>query len=201
MDRTRALRQLDALEHTAREERLAPHAWPHAWQALLTTLLSARTRDDTTLPVAQELYRTFPTLRSLAEAPVERIERVIRPVNYYRNKAKHLKACAEALHRDFGGEVPADLDSLLTLPGVGRKTANVFLGHAGEDAVGVDTHVARIAGKLGWTAETDPRRVEEDLKRLFPRRVWRRINPTLVRVGRAHRGRDEDALLEAVRSA
>ena len=110
-----------------------------------------------------------------------------------------MKACAAALTEQFDGKVPHTLDALLALPGVGRKTANVFLTESGADAIGVDTHVARISRKLGWTSETDPHKIERDLEGLFPKRYWGWINDTLVRIGRNHRGKKEDALLSEIR--
>ncbi len=200
MDRKRAVRQLKALMQRAGwDERLAASGWSEEWQCLIATLLSARTRDDVTIPVAQALFERFPTVTALAEAPLEEIEAAIGQINFFRTKAKNVKACAKALVEQFESCVPHTLEALLTLPGVGRKTANVFLTETGADAIGVDTHVARISRKLDWTAETDPHKIERDLERLFPKRYWGWINDTLVRIGRNNRGRKEDALLSEIR--
>ena len=96
------------------------------------------------------------------------------------------------------GKPPHTIEQLIELPGVGRKTANVFLSEIGKEAIGVDTHVARISKKLGWTTNTDPKKVEEDLKALFPKEAWSRINLVLVRFGQNNRGKKEDEILRKV---
>jgi endonuclease-3 len=194
-----AQRELAALRARAGTERLAADRWPRQWQALIAILLSARTRDDITIPVARALFRHRPRLADLTAAPLPALEETIRPVNFYRTKAKRVSGCARALHAQHGGKVPKDPDTLETLPGVGRKTAQVFLASTGAPALGVDTHVARIARKLGWSDAPDPKRVEADLKALFPRSSWRAVNPTLVRIGRMSGGKEaEDRLLAEI---
>lgn len=199
VNRTQALEQLQALKVYAQPQLLAAGPWPEPWQNLIATLLSARTRDDITIPVAKALFQRFPILQQLATAPLEEIEEVIRPINYYATKAQRVQACARILIEQFQGQVPMTLEELVSLPGVGRKTANVFLSEAGADAIGVDTHVARIAQKLGWTTSSDPYQIELDLQELFPRHIWSQINNTLVQFGRTYRGSQEDQVLEGLR--
>ncbi|MBI2084638.1 MAG: hypothetical protein HYT70_03455 [Candidatus Aenigmarchaeota archaeon] len=107
-------------------------------------------------------------------------------MNFYRTKSKSIVNCARILVENYEGVLPKDFDKLIKLPGVGRKTANVFLSEMGKDTIGVDTHVAYISRKLGWTKSNKPEIIEADLKRLFPRSYWRRINRILVRFGKSY---------------
>jgi endonuclease-3 len=109
-------------------------------------------------------------------------------------------ACAQKLVKDFNGKVPETIDELITLPGVGRKTANVFLSEIGENGIGVDTHVAYIAQALNWTHNKSPTKIELDLKKLFPKKYWNKINTTLVQFGKTHQSRKKKKeLLEKIR--
>ena len=197
MDRDRARRQLAALERAAGTEELAASRWPRRWQALLAILLSARTRDDVTIPVAKRLFAARPSLARVAATELATLEGLIRPVNFHKSKARNVRACAAAIRDEHRGRVPTSFERLVALPGVGRKTANVFLGELGRPAIGVDTHVARIAQKLGWSAQERPERIEADLCALFPPSRWGAVNPTLVRIGRAGREREERLIAEA----
>ena len=143
-------------------------------QLLVATILSAQCTDKRVNMVTPELFRRFPTAQALAAAPLEEVEELVKSTGFFRNKAKNVVAMANALVERHGGEVPADMDALVQLPGVGRKTANVILGNAfGVNAgVVVDTHVGRLAQRLGLTAETDPVKVEQALQPLFPRENW-----------------------------
>ena len=186
MNRAKAVKQLRHLRQLVdKEERLAAQLWDQEWKTLIATLLSARTRDDVTIPVAEQLFKEYPTVQALAQASLQQIETAIKSVNFYKTKAKRVKECAQALEELNG--VPHELDKLLKLPGVGRKTANVFLSEIGKEAIGVDTHVARIAKKLDWTKHTNPEKIEADLQKLFPKHLWSSINDTLVRIGRQYK--------------
>jgi len=141
-----------------------------AYQLVAATVLSAQCTDAMVNRVTPGLFARYPTPQALADAPLEEIEETIRQVNFFRNKAKSLKGMAQALVERHGGEVPNTLEELVELPGVGRKTANVVLGVGFGIAEGVvvDTHVKRIAYRLGLTREEDPERVERDLLPLLP---------------------------------
>jgi len=141
-----------------------------AFQLVAATLLSAQCTDALVNRVTPGLFARYPTPRALAEAPLEEVEETIRQVNFFRNKAKSLKGMAAALVERHGGEVPRTMEELVRLPGVGRKTANVVLGvgFGIADGVVVDTHVKRIAKRLGLTREEDPEKVEADLLPLLP---------------------------------
>ncbi len=141
-----------------------------AFQLLVATVLSAQCTDARVNQVTPALFARYPTPAALAAAPQEEVEEAIRSINFFRNKARALIGLAQALEERHGGEVPREMEELTALPGVGRKTANVVLGVAfGEaDGVVVDTHVKRVANRLGLTAESDPERVEQDLLPLIP---------------------------------
>src|SRR5262249_23525540 len=134
-------------------------------QLLVATVLAAQCTDKKVNEVTPELFRRLPTARALGEASLAELEELVKQTGFYRNKARTLKALGQALVAEHGGEVPATMEELTDLPGVGRKTANVVLGNAFGKAVGiaVDTHVQRLSRRLGWTAETDPEKIERDL--------------------------------------
>ncbi len=136
---------------------------------LVAAILAAQCTDERVNRVTRQLFQRFPDARAFAEAPLEEIEEAVRPTGYYRQKARTLKACCTALVERFGGEVPGRVEEMLTLPGVGRKTANLVLGNSrGVPGVFVDTHVKRVANRLGLTRQKDPDRIEADLEALVP---------------------------------
>jgi len=157
-----------------------------AFSVLVGTVLSLRTRDETTLPAFRRLHAIAPTPAALAAADETDVAAAIRPVAFHRTKARQLRELAALLLRDHGGTVPADPDALLALPGVGRKTANLTLalGH-GRPAVCVDVHVHRICNRLGALRTRTPEQTEQALCAALPRRWWARVNPTLVPFGQA----------------
>jgi len=166
-------------------EKVAEAEADNAFQILIATLLSARTQDATTAAASGRLFARARTPRSMAKLPVREIETLIYPVSFYRNKAEHVKACCDQLLTRFGGRVPDTLEALVTLPGVGRKTANMVLGDAfGTSALTVDTHFARLARRFGWTAYTDPAKIERDVAALLPRQEWTGASHRLTWHGR-----------------
>jgi endonuclease-3 len=157
------------------------------FQLLVATILSAQCTDEKVNEVTAGLFREYPQPEDLAGEAVEAIERAVRPTGFYRNKAKAIKGASAAIVERFGGSVPRTMDELLTLPGVARKSANALLQHGfGKvEGVVVDTHVIRVAGRLGWTANTDPRKIELDLMKLFAKKEWRWLPFYLKTHGRA----------------
>jgi endonuclease-3 len=156
------------------------------FQVLISTILSAQTTDRTVDAVASTLFSRFPTPDSRAGADIGEIEALIHSTGFFHTKARHIIGTARALARDFGGEVPRTMEELLALPGVGRKTANIVLAHAfhTQEGIAVDTHVKRIARRIGLSDETDPDRIERDLTALYPRYLWGSINAVFITHGR-----------------
>lgn len=155
-------------------------------QLLVATILSAQCTDKRVNEVTPALFRRYPTARDYAEADLAELEEMVRTTGFYRNKAKTLKAMGQALMASQGGEVPQTMEELTPLPGVGRKTANVVLGNAFHKNLGivVDTHVQRLARRLGLTWETDPEKIEQDLLKLVPQEDWTVWSHLLIDHGR-----------------
>jgi len=156
------------------------------FQLLVATILSAQTTDERVNMVTPELFKTFPTAEALAVAPEEQVEEIIRSTGFFRSKTRSLIGMARRLEDRFGGQVPADMDDLTSLPGVGRKTANVVRS-VGMDLPGlpVDTHVGRLARRLDLSSETDPDKVEADLSALVASEEWGKLSLRLILHGRA----------------
>jgi len=138
-------------------------------ELLVALILAAQARDDLVNQVTPRLFLEYRTTRDYAEVPLAKLEEEIRRINFYRNKARLIQNCCREIVARFHGEVPEELDDLLTLPGVGRKTANILLGNTfGRQAIGVDTHVMRLSQRLGFTRNTNPDKIEFDLTAVVP---------------------------------
>lgn len=200
-----AIAQLKELEKfseraKARGMRLAAEDWDSDFQTLIAIILSARTLDETTVSVCKKLFAKYPAAPDLSSAKREEIEEIINPINFYQNKAGYIINCAKNLVENYNGRVPHDFEKLVALPGVGRKTANVFLAEHDHDAIGVDTHVSYISQKLGWTQNSAPEKIEHDLMQLFPKEYWKKINETLVRFGKSYTNRRvKDKILDEIK--
>ncbi|MCX8072388.1 MAG: endonuclease III [Candidatus Binatia bacterium] len=166
--------QRRVLEILRRLKRAYPNAklalnYHSPFELLVALILAAQCTDEKVNQVTAKLFQRYKKPEDFVRAPREELEKAIYSTGFYRQKAKTLQACCAALMERFGGEVPDDLEDLLALPGVGRKTANILLGNAfGKPAIGVDTHVLRLAQRLGFSRHDDPDKVEEDLNRLVP---------------------------------
>ena len=167
---------LPAVEKISQSQKEAP------FQILIATLLSARTKDETTLAGSTRLFKRASTPQAVAALTVKQIERLIYPVGFYRNKAVFVRDASRTLVAKFGGRVPATLDELVTLPGVGRKTANLvmILAFQSQANICVDIHVHRIANRLGWVQTSHPEETEQALYQVVERRWWPVINLYLV---------------------
>jgi len=155
------------------------------FKVLIATILSQRTRDENTDRAAEQLFGMFPSARALARAPLRTVERLIRPAGFYHVKAKKIKEVAEIVTKRYGGAVPRDLESLLELPLVGRKTANCVLVYGfGKAAIPVDTHVHRISNRLGIVDAETPEQTEHLLSRFFEKKHWIEVNEIMVRFGK-----------------
>ncbi len=166
-------------------EKIAVARQRHAFHVLISTLLSARTQDATTHAASERLFGVADTPAAMAALTARQIEKLIYPVSFYRNKARHVRATCRLVLERFGGQVPSTMDRLLTLPGVGRKTANLvlILAFASRDNICVDTHVHRISNRLGWVKTKTPEQTEQALYRVADRRWWADINLYLVTWG------------------
>lgn len=155
------------------------------WELLVATILSAQCTDQRVNQVTPALFERYRRPADYARANRAELEAMIRSTGFYKSKANHLIECAKAVVERFGGEVPHTMDELTTLPGVGRKTANVILGNAfGQPAIVVDTHVKRVAARLGLTMSRDPDRIEQDLQRVIPKPQWTEGSQQLLLHGR-----------------
>ncbi|WP_319538039.1 endonuclease III [uncultured Methanospirillum sp.] len=156
------------------------------YQILIATILSAQTTDRTVNLVTKELFTRYPDPASLSVAHQEDVESIIHPTGFYRAKSRNIIAAARTLMSSFGGKVPDEINKLITLPGVGRKTANIVIHHGfgRADGIAVDTHVGRLSGRLGLSDHQDPNQIEQDLLKLFPREVWGDINGLFILHGR-----------------
>jgi endonuclease-3 len=177
-------RAIDGLELPA-VEKISTSQEEQPFQVLVATMLSARTQDATTLAASTRLFRVARTPRTMSRLTVRQIERLIYPVSFYRHKARHVKRTCELLASRFNGRVPTTMEDLLTLPGVGRKTANLVLILAFKSLknICVDTHVHRIANRLGWVRTNAPSETEQALYGVIARRWWPYLNLYLVTWG------------------
>jgi endonuclease-3 len=158
-----------------------------AWQLVIATILSAQCTDVMVNKVTPGLFKQYPTPEAMAKATPEELEPILRPTGFYRNKAKSVVGASKGIVENFGGEVPHEMDKLLTLPGVARKTANVVLGSWFGIGVGVvvDTHVHRISRRLELTKADDPKNIEQDLMRVVPQAKWIDFSHQIIHHGRA----------------
>jgi len=177
-------------------KRLAGDAWPENWQTLVATIMSAQTRDEVTIPVAENLFERYKTVDELANAKYRDVLETIRRVNFSKTKAKNVIASARMLIEKYGGKVPDSVEALVELPGVGRKTANLVVAecHA-KEGICVDTHVHRISNVLGIVKTKNPTETEYALMEIVPRRYWSRINRLFVLWGKSVRGRDRKKIM------
>ncbi|HEY3056427.1 MAG TPA: endonuclease III [Thermoanaerobaculia bacterium] len=184
-------KQERALEIVSRLKRMYPKAktsldFTNAFELLIATILSAQSTDVRVNIVTKSLFRKYPGPEAFANASQAEMERDVRPTGFFRNKAKAVIAASKAIMERHGGEVPRTMEELTALPGVGRKTANVVLGNAFKTPVGVvvDTHVTRVAGRLGLTAHSDAEKIEQDLMKLIPQKEWTSFSHRLIYHGR-----------------
>jgi endonuclease III len=164
------------------EVELAHHS---PWELLVATILSAQCTDQRVNQVTPALFKRYRTPLEFAQAKPGDLEGMVKSTGFYKNKAKHLMRCGRAIVERFHGQVPSTMEDLTSIPGVGRKTANVIMGTAfGKPAVVVDTHVKRVANRLDLTRSNDPERIESDLQRTFPQDQWTGVSQRLLLHGR-----------------
>lgn len=157
------------------------------YKTLISTLLSSRTKDEVTLKASKRLFKKAPSIRKLRILNYEETKKLIYPVGFYKIKAKQLNKLSNMVIDKYGGKIPNSFKQLTTLPGVGRKTANLVLNRAfGKPAIAVDTHVHRISNMLGWVHTKTPEQTEKELNKILPKKYWREINRLFVSIGRQY---------------
>lgn len=155
------------------------------YQLTIATILSAQCTDERVNIVTKTFFKKYPDFYSLAKAPINDIKEAIKSTGFYNNKANNIKKLAEIIVSEYKGDIPLDMEILTTLPGIGRKTANVILGeYATPVGIVVDTHVKRVAKLLGLTSNDDPEKIEKDLMNIVPREKWGTISHQLIQLGR-----------------
>ena len=184
------------------DKRLAGEGWAADWQVLVATILSAQSRDEITIPIAEGLFKKYPKLSDLAAAKESEVFNTIRSINYNKTKTKNIIAAAKWLV-DKGyekkGTVPDTIEELILIPGVGRKTANLVITEVhNKEGICVDTHVHRISNVLGIVKTKNPTQTEFELMKIVPRKYWYRVNRLFVLWGKEVPGRDKKKLLEKI---
>lgn len=185
----------DSKKHAARISAILKKHYPDAkcslnfstpLELLVATILSAQCTDERVNLVTKDLFRKYPSAAAYVKASAKDLEKDIQSTGFFHNKTKSIQGCCKALLERHGGQIPQDLEHLVELPGVGRKTANVVLGTAFGIASGVvvDTHVGRLSQRLGLTGEKNPEKIEEDLMKLFPKKDWIALSHRLIQHGR-----------------
>jgi len=175
---------LNILDEHYPDVKVALH-YSNPLELLVATILSAQCTDERVNQITPYLFKKYPTAKNYATADLKTLEEDIKPTGFYKNKAKHIKKCCQVLVEKYHGQVPANLEVLTKLPGIGRKTANVVLGNAfGIPGIVVDTHVRRVANRLGLTKHQDPLKIEKDLMQLIPKEKWTKFSLQLTWHGR-----------------
>ena len=157
-----------------------------SWQLLVATILSAQCTDRQVNKVTPKLFQKYPNVQSMSKAKIETIEKLIYSTGFYRNKAKNIIAASDMIMQEFNGKIPKNMENLLRLPGVARKTANIILGECFgiQAGIAVDTHVKRISRKLALSKENTPEKIEKDLMNIFPKKEWTNFSHRLILFGR-----------------
>ncbi len=178
------------------EKRLAGEGWASDWQTLIATIMSAQSRDETTIPIAEELFKRYKTLENLSKARYSDVVKIFKRLNYNKTKARNVIAATRFLVDRYNGKVPDTIEELIEIPGVGRKTANLILTECHKkDGVTVDTHVHRISNVF-FVKTKNPHETEFAMMKIAPRKYWSRINRIFVLWGKEVRGRDKRKFLE-----
>lgn len=179
--------------------RLAAEEWRKGWQVLISTIMSAQSRDETTIPIAENLFKRYNTLKKLAGADYEEVLKILKSMNYNKTKSKHVIEASNFIIENFNGKIPESIDELVKIPGVGRKTANLVLTEVHNlDGITVDTHVHRISNVLGLVETKTPNKTEEALQKIAPRKYWSKINRIFVLWGKDISGRNKEKLLKSI---
>ena len=178
-------------------KRLAGEGWDKDWKTLIVTIMSAQSRDETTIPIAERLFNKYDSLEKLSNALYENILDVFKGLNYNRTKARHIIEAVKMLIKDFHGKVPDNIEDLLRIPGVGRKTANLVLTECHKkDGITIDTHCHRLLNVLGVVKTKNPYDTEMEMMKIAPKKYWSKINRIFVLWGKDIFGRDKKRILK-----
>ncbi|MCH7568360.1 MAG: endonuclease III [Nanoarchaeota archaeon] len=178
------------------DKRLAAEGWGPPWRTLVVTIMSAQSRDETTISIAEKLFKKYPKLENLAKAKFSDVLKILKSMNYNRTKSRNVIEAAKMLVNEFKGKVPRNIDELVKIPGVGRKTANLVLSEVyGEDTITIDTHCHRIPNAIGLVKTKTPMETELALQKIVPKKYWNRINRLFVLWGKDCLGHDKKKLL------
>ena len=154
------------------------------FKVLVSCIMSLRTKDEVTYPTSMKLFKVAKTPKQIANMPLAKLKKIIRPVNYYKTKAERIKKISKQIVKDYKGKVPDDFDELMKFKGVGRKTANIVVTYGfGKEGIAVDTHVHRISNRLGWVKTKAPEKTEFALRKNVPKKYWYWVNELFVRHG------------------
>jgi endonuclease III len=183
------------------EYRLAGESWGPAWKTLIVTIMSAQSRDETTIPIGESLFKKYGTLGKLGNASHNDILKVLKSMNYNKTKTRHVIGAAKFIMEEFNGVVPDTIDELVRIPGVGRKTANLVMSevHKKDEGICVDTHVHRISNVFGFVDSKTPEKTERELMEVVPKRLWGKVNRMFVLWGKDVPGRDRERFLEGLK--
>jgi endonuclease III len=172
------------LERDHKETMLEQFSNYSKFQMLIATMLSARTKDTTTIPIVINMFKKWKDPEDFVDVSLLKLEKELYGIGFYKVKAKNIKKLSQQIVEEFKGKVPASLEEMTLLPGVGRKTANCMLNYAfGKDAIAVDIHVHRISNRLGWIKTKSPEESEQELMRILPQELWNKVNMLLVNHG------------------
>jgi endonuclease III len=178
-------------------KRLAGENWKEDWQTLIATIMSAQSRDETTIPLAETLFKKYPYLNKLANAKYQDVLKIFSRLNYNRTKTKNVIGAAKYLIENFNGKIPNNINKLTEIPGVGRKTANLVLSEIhNNDCITVDTHVNRLANVLGLVHTKNPTETEIALQKIARKKYWSQINRLFVLWGKEVYGKDKQKILK-----
>jgi endonuclease-3 len=183
-------------KYSKSSKRLAGEGWQHDWQTLIATIMSAQSRDETTIALAQKLFKKYPSLDKLSKARYQDVLIILKSLNYNKTKSKNIISSSKILLEKYKGKVPDTIEKLVTLPGVGRKTANLILTEIHKKpGITVDTHVHRISNVLGLVKTKTPHETELALQKIAPERYWNKINRIFVLWGKEVQGRNKEKFL------
>ncbi len=186
-------------KYISSSKRLAAEGWQLDWQVLIATIMSAQSRDETTIPIAENLFHHYSSLEKLSKANYQDVYNIFKSLNYNKTKTKNVIAAAKFMIENFNGKVPSEIHQLIQIPGVGRKTANLLLSEIhNKDSICVDTHVHRISNILGLVKTKTPHQTELALEKVAPKQYWSRINRIFVLWGKDIPGRDKKRLLSSL---